>query len=106
MKCPWYCIKIKFISEIKLKKQTNLNTYEHLIFFIKKPEIPPEKQTASSTNDASQNGQLALPVHASTGVPWAQSLRTLARYPQEPPQDLKASGEWNTASAPIQSHGT
>jgi hypothetical protein len=34
----------------------------------------------------------------------------LAQYLQGPtqdsPQDPKTSGEWNTASAPIQSHGT
>ena len=43
---------------------------------------------------------------ASTGVARAQSLLTPASYPQDPPQDLKTSGEWNTASAPIQSRGT
>jgi hypothetical protein len=35
----------------------------------------------------------------------AQQLRVLtgttASYPQHPPHDLKTSGEWNTASAPI-----
>jgi ribosomal protein S18 len=43
---------------------------------------------------------------ASTGVLWVQSLQKPARYPQDPPRDLKTSGVWNTASAPIQSHGT
>ena len=47
-----------------------------------------------------------LPVHTSTGVPWAWSLWTPARYPQYSPRDRKTSGEWNTASAPIKSHGT
>jgi hypothetical protein len=42
---------------------------------------------------------MALPVHASTGVPWAWNLRTPARSPQDSPRDLKTSGEWNTNSA-------
>ena len=33
----------------------------------------------------------------------AHSRLTTASYPQHPPSDLKTSGEWNTASAPIQS---
>ena len=36
----------------------------------------------------------------------AHSRLTTASYPQHPPSDLKTSGEWNTASAPIQSLGT
>jgi hypothetical protein len=40
------------------------------------------------------------------GVAWTQSLQTPTRYPQDPPRDLKTSGEWNTAAAPIQSHRT
>ena len=36
--------------------------------------------------------------------------RCVSGHPQgpthDPPQDLKTSGEWNTASAPIQSRGT
>ena len=43
----------------------------------------------------------SLPVHASTWVPWAWSLKTPTRYPQDPQWDLKTSGEWNTDSAPI-----
>jgi hypothetical protein len=53
-----------------------------------------------------EKAQGALPVHASTRVPWSLSPRTPARYPKDPPQDLKTSGEWNTASATIQSCGT
>jgi hypothetical protein len=34
-------------------------------------------------------------------VAWAQSLQTPAGYPQDSPRDLKTSGEWNTAAAPI-----
>lgn len=41
--------------------------------------------------------------NASPGVPWVQSVQTPALSQQEPPQELKTSGEWNTASAPIQS---
>jgi hypothetical protein len=36
----------------------------------------------------------------------AQSRLTPASYPQHPPRDLKTSVEWNTASAPMQSHGS
>jgi hypothetical protein len=36
---------------------------------------------------------------ASTGVPWAWSLQTPSRYPQDPPRDLKTSDEWNKTSA-------
>jgi len=36
----------------------------------------------------------------------APSRLTTSSYPQHPPSDLKPSGEWNTASAPIQSRGT
>jgi hypothetical protein len=43
----------------------------------------------------------------SPGLPCQQSL---AQHPQGPtqdsPRDPKTSGEWNTAPAPIQSHGT
>jgi hypothetical protein len=45
----------------------------------------------------------ALPVPTSIRVAWALSLLTPARYPQDPPRDLKTSGVWNTAAAPIQS---
>jgi hypothetical protein len=38
---------------------------------------------------------------ASTGVPRARSQLTPASYPQDRPRDLKTSGEWNTAAAPI-----
>jgi hypothetical protein len=34
------------------------------------------------------------------------SRLTTSSYPQHPPSDFKTSGEWNTASAPIQSHWT
>jgi hypothetical protein len=47
-------------------------------------------------------GHKSLPIHASTGVAWARSLQTPAGYPQDPPRDLKTSGEWNTAAATIQ----
>jgi hypothetical protein len=43
---------------------------------------------------------------ATTGVAWAWSLLTPASYPQDLPRDLKTSGEWNTAAAPTQLHGT
>jgi hypothetical protein len=43
---------------------------------------------------------------SSTGVARAQSCLTTASYPQHLPSDLRTSGEWNTASAPIQSRGT
>jgi hypothetical protein len=33
------------------------------------------------------------------GEPWAQSLWTAERSSQDPPRDLKTSGEWNTTSA-------
>jgi hypothetical protein len=51
-------------------------------------------------------GHKSLQVQPSTEVPWAQSLQTPARYPQDPPQDIKTSGEWNTASTPIPSRRT
>jgi hypothetical protein len=54
-------------------------------------------------NSAIKNNEFALPVHISTGVFWVWSLQTPTRSPQDPPWDLKTSGEWNTASAPIQS---
>ena len=57
-------------------------------------------------NPAWDQGQKSLPVPASTGVAWARSLQTHARYPQDAPQDLKTSAVWNTAAAPIQSCGT
>jgi hypothetical protein len=41
----------------------------------------------------------ALPVHASTGALWAQSLRTPPRSPEDSPWDLRTSGEWITTSA-------
>jgi hypothetical protein len=40
----------------------------------------------------------SLPVHACTRVPWAQILWTSARYPQDPPLNVKTSGEWITTS--------
>jgi hypothetical protein len=43
---------------------------------------------------------------SSTGVARVKSPLTTASYPQHLPSDLKTSGEWNTASAPIQSRGT
>ena len=43
---------------------------------------------------------------ASTGVAGSQNWLTPASYPQDPSQDLKTSGKWNTASAPIQSRRT
>jgi hypothetical protein len=46
-----------------------------------------------------RNRSIALPVHASTRVPWARSRQTHARYPQDPPRDLETSGEWITTSA-------
>jgi hypothetical protein len=46
------------------------------------------------------------PVPDSTWVAWVWSLLTPAGYPQDPPRDLKTSGEWNTAAAPNQSPGT
>jgi hypothetical protein len=55
---------------------------------------------------AIRNLQMALLVHASTRAPWAQRLRTTPRSPQDHPQNLETSGEWNTTSAPIQSHRT
>jgi hypothetical protein len=42
----------------------------------------------------------------STGVARVQSWLTPNSYAQHTPQDLKTSGEWNTASAPIQSRGS
>ena len=36
----------------------------------------------------------------------AHRLLTTTSYPQQPPSELKPSGEWNTASAPIQTRGT
>ena len=42
----------------------------------------------------------------STWVAWVQSQLTPTGYPQDPPRDIKTSGEWNTAAAPIQSCGT
>jgi hypothetical protein len=43
---------------------------------------------------------------ANTGVARLRSRLTPTNYPQDPPWDLKTSGEWNTVSSPIQSHGT
>ena len=42
---------------------------------------------------------------SSTGVGRAHSRLTIASYPQHPPRDLQTSGEWNTASTPIQLRG-
>jgi hypothetical protein len=58
-----------------------------------------ETKSAYSLIDSSQEVSIPLPVHASTGVTWAGSLRTPARYPQDHPQDLKTSDEWITTSA-------
>jgi hypothetical protein len=41
----------------------------------------------------------SLPVGASTNAPWAQSLRTHPRFPEDSSWDLRTSGEWNTASS-------
>jgi hypothetical protein len=50
---------------------------------------------------------LGLPLHSSPGLPCQQSLTQHPQGPtQDSPRDPKTSGEWNTAPAPIQSHGT
>ena len=41
----------------------------------------------------------SLPVGASTNAPWAQSLRTHPRFPEDSSWDLRTSGEWNTTSS-------
>jgi hypothetical protein len=40
----------------------------------------------------------AIPVHDSTGAPWARSLGTPPRSPQDSPRDLRTSSEWITTS--------
>jgi hypothetical protein len=42
---------------------------------------------------------LSLLVGASNNTPWARSLRTAPRAPEDSPRDLRTSGEWNTISA-------
>ena len=48
----------------------------------------------------------SLPVHSSTRVPSCGVYRHLQGTTQDSPRDPKTSGEWNTASAPIQSRRT
>jgi hypothetical protein len=48
----------------------------------------------------------SLPVSASTWSPWALSRQTTPRSLEDSPCDPRTSGEWNTASVPIQSLGT
>ena len=43
--------------------------------------------------------EVALLVCTSTGAPWAWSLQTPPRSPEDSPRDLRTSGEWNTTSA-------
>jgi hypothetical protein len=44
-------------------------------------------------------GHKALPVGASSGAPWAQSLWTPPSSPKDSSRDLRTSDEWNTTSA-------
>jgi hypothetical protein len=44
-------------------------------------------------------GHKSLQVQTSTRAPWAQSLRTPPRSPQDSPWDLMTSGEWIKTSA-------
>jgi hypothetical protein len=81
---------------------TYLNIYSKPIVNVK---LNGEKLEAIPLKPGTRQGW-SLPVHASTGKPWARSLWTPTRYPQDTPRDLKTSGEWSTASAPIQSHRT
>ena len=60
------------VNGIKLKTDINLYTYEHLIFFIKKPEIHTREKTAFSTHSVSQTGWLCV----------EESKKILTYYPE------------------------
>jgi hypothetical protein len=51
------------------------------------------------TKTRPDQGHKSLPVHSSTGVPGPGSFWTPPRSSQDPPRDIKISGEWNTTSA-------
>ena len=58
MKRAWYWHKNKQVDQWNRIKDLDINshTYEHLIFFIKKPKLDSGKRKASSTNGADISG--------------------------------------------------